>query len=218
MHSYRHFRQLACAFLFAAAIALPARADVLELVNGDQFRGTVLSMTGSNVVFQSESLGRVTLPRDKIARVTFREPAVANPVAKPAAIVPTNAPVRVTGPSLIMEGTNHVGPAPAPGSAEAVLQQMRQNGLDPKLVSQVQQQVFGQANPEAAQKFDDLMGGLMSGAISIPDLRAQAQTSIQQIQDAKQELGPDIGGMFDGYLAILQNFVAETDTNSSPTK
>jgi hypothetical protein len=211
MRSCRHLLILACGLFLAAAFA--TRADVLELVNGDQFRGTVLSLTQSNVEFQSESLGRITLPRDKVARVTFREPAVATPVAKP---IGTNTPSHATGPSLIMAGTNHLSPAPAPGSAEAALQQLRQNGLDPKLVTQVQQQVFGQANPEAAQKFDELMGGLMSGAINIQDLRAQAQTSIQQIQDAKQALGPDLGDMFDGYLAILQNFVTETATNSPP--
>lgn len=199
--------------LLLAATLLPARADVLELVNGDRYRGTVVSVNQSNVEFQSEMQGRITLSRDKVARMIFHETETPRPATNGVAVRP-----RALGPSLIMEGTNHVSAPMTPTAADSVLQQMRQGGLDPKLVSQVQEQVFGQTgNPAAAQKFNELMGGLMSGSLSIADIRAQAQASIQQIKDAKQELGPDVGDMFDGYLAILENFVAESATNDAVT-
>ncbi|HZQ48564.1 MAG TPA: hypothetical protein VFC07_16220, partial [Verrucomicrobiae bacterium] len=66
------------------------------------------------------------------------------------------------------------------------------------------------ASPEAAQKFNDTMDGLISGKLSIQDIRVQAQNSIGQIKAARQELGDDAGGMLDGYLAILEKFVQET--------
>lgn len=199
---------LRVAFGLCLAVALSARADVLELVNGDHYEGAILSVTQSNVEFQSEILGRITLPRDKVASMALREPATTKPATNAAATPPI-------GPSLIMQGTNHSAPVGISAQSDAVLQQMRQNGVDPRLVSQVQEQVFGQGNPEAAQKFNELMGGLMSGSVSLADIRAQAQQSIQQIKDAKQQLGPDAGEMFDGYLAILENFVAESATNDT---
>ncbi len=181
----------------AGLFALPLKADLLELTNGDHYRGTVISMTLSNLEFQSEIQGRVTLPRDKVAKITFREPQISKPVA--VTPPPTAAPI-------ILSGTNS-GPA---NEVNAVVKQMREQGLDPKLVNQVQEQIFGKASPEAAQKFNETMDGLLSGKLSIQDIRAQAQNSISQIKAARSELGEDAGGMLDGYLAILEKFVQET--------
>jgi hypothetical protein len=212
----RYFVQKAGLGLWlAAATVLSARADTLELVNGDHYQGTIVSVNQTNVEFQSDILGRITLPRDKVASMTLREAelpkAATNTITSPTAL--TAAPA--IGPSLIMQGTNRVSSETASAPGDAVLQQMRQQGIDPGLVSAVQQQVFGQGNPAAAQKFNELMDGLMDGSLSIADIRSQAQQSIQQIKDARQQLGPDVGDMFDGYLAILENFVAESATNDT---
>ena len=203
-------RIAAVCLLLGVATVAPAAADSLDLTNGDHFRGTVVSVTQSNIEFQSETLGRVTLPRSKVAHINLGEA----PVTKPS----TNAIAPHVGSSLILQGTPNTGSAGvATTQPDAVLQQMRQEGLDPALVNQVKQQVLGQGNPVASQKFDELMGGLMSGTLSVGDIRAQAQESIKQIKDAKQQLGPDAGDLFDGYLSILESFVAETATNSTVT-
>ena len=188
----------------ALAIGASARADVLELVNGDRYQGTVIAMDRTNVEFQSEVQGRVKLPRDKVARVILHEVA-APPVAR------TNAP----GPSLILDGTNVISAGGVPANtSDAVAQKMRQEGIDPKIVSQVQEEIFGRSNPQAAAKFDELFGGYMSGKLSVGDIRAQAQNSINEIKAVKQDLGEDAGGLLDGYLVILEKFVAETSTNA----
>jgi hypothetical protein len=202
-------RITAICLLLAVTVVSSAKADSLELANGDRYQGKVVSVTQSNVEFQSEVLGRITLPRDKVAHINLGETPVPKPV--------TNSATPPVGPSLILQGRQNLSPATAPSQTDAALQQMRQDGMDPKLVSQVQEQVFGQGNPVAAQKFNELMGGLMSGSLSVGDIRVQAQESIKQIKDAKQQLGPDVGDMFDGYLAILENFVAETATNATIT-
>jgi hypothetical protein len=223
-------RIAAVCLLLGVATVTPAAADSLDLTNGDHFRGTVVSVTQSNIEFQSETLGQVTLPRSKVAHINLGEMLVPKPS--------TNGATAHVGPSLILQGTQNLQRGPfvsgtmAPSStlqasqnsdsatapqADAVLQQMRQEGIDPALVSQVKQQVFGQGNPVASQKFDELMGGLMSGNLSVGDIRAQAQESIKQIKDAKQQLGPDVGDLFDGYLSILESFVAETATNTTVT-
>jgi hypothetical protein len=189
--------------VMAGPVVLPVKADLLELTNGDHYRGTVISMTQSNLEFQSEIQGRVKLPRDKVAKITLHESAVPKPVA--TTTPPTAAP-------LILSGPSNPTPTPTPpaSQADAVVKQMREQGLDPKLINQVQEQIFGKASPEAAQKFNETMDGLLSGKISVQDIRAQAQSSIGQIKAARQELGGDAGEMLDGYLAILEKFVQET--------
>jgi hypothetical protein len=190
----------------ALLMSIPAKADLLELTNGDHYRGTVISMTLTSLEFQSEIQGRVKLPRDKVAQITFHESMVPKPT------------VTVTPPSsaapLLLSGT---GTAPS-SQADAVVKQMRRQGIDPKLINQVQEQIFGKASPEAAQKFNETMDGLISGKLSIQDIRVQAQNSIGQIRAARKELGDDAGDMLDGYLAILEKFVAETGpSTSAPT-
>ncbi len=192
----------------AGPVALSVKADLLELTNGDHYRGVVISMTQSNLEFQSEIQGRVKLPRDKVAKITLHESAVSKPVA--ATPPSTAAPLILSGPS------NPTTPA---SQADAVIKQMRDQGVDSKLINQVQEQIFGKASPEAAQKFNETMDGLISGKLNIQDIRAQAQSSIAQIKTARQELGGDAGEMLDGYLAILEKFVQETgsSTSSSPS-
>ncbi len=197
-----------------------ARADMIELTNGDHYRGTVISMTQSNMEFLSEIQGRVKLPRDKIAQITLHEVVAKSvSVTKPAGS-PASAPVTVSGapdasaaalPQMLLPQN-----AAAPVSqTDAVIQQMRQQGVDPKLIDQVQEQIFGKSSPEAAQKFNEMVGGLTSGSMSVNDLRNQAQAAINQIKSAKKEFGSDAGDMLDGYLVILQKFVADADAGGS---
>ena len=202
----------------AAAAALTARADSLEMTNGDHYEGTVLGMNQSNILFQSDVLGRVTLSRAKVGRITLHEVAAPKPAAPSVvtAVAPTapSASAPAMGQSLILYGTNRAAVSVPAGQADVIVQQMRQQGIDPKIASQVQEQILGQGSPEATAKYNELMGGFLSGSLSIQDIRAQALDSIKEIQDLKKDAGDDTGGMLDGYLAILENFVQETATNS----
>lgn len=209
----RHLLRKAALLLSLAAAVASAKADSLDLINGDHYQGTVVSVTQSNVLFQSDILGSVSLPRGKVAQINLGN-AAPLPAKTATNLVASNTPT--VGPSLILQGPQSA--ATAPGAApqnDAVVEQMRRQGIDPNLVSAVQQQVFGQGNPAAAQKFNEIMGGFMSGKLSVTDIRAQAQESIQQIKDAKRQLGPEIGDSLDGYLTILQDFVNETATNTT---
>jgi hypothetical protein len=214
------FTRFAIAMAVAVAAVLPLRADVIELTNGDHYRGKVLGMDSNYVIFNSEIQGKVHLPRSKVAQITFVEvpPRVARsnsaaataPVAAPGA----NAPMILSSPTAPTAGAPVVA---APSAAHAtgataddVIAQMRKEGVQPQLINQVQEQIFGKASPEASQKFEELMSGLMSGQISVQDLRKQAQSAIQQARDAKKDLGGDAGEMLDGYIGILEKFVNET--------
>ncbi len=205
------FRSTACLGLAVAfgTFVLPMKADVVELTNGDRYQGRVVSMTESLLEFQSEIQGRVKLPREKVATITLHGSAALNPVSKAV----TAAPI-IAAP-LILSGTNR---APVPAvEADAVVEQMRRQGIDPKTIKQVQEQIFGQSSPEAAQKFNQTMAGLLSGQLTVGDIRVQAENSIKQIKDAKKDLGGDAGEMLDGYLAILEEFVQHSGTADNVT-
>jgi hypothetical protein len=194
---------------------LIARADLLVLTNGDTYRGAVVSMDATNIVFQSEIQGRVVLPRNKVGSVTLHQ-MVSRPVATSKSVV-----VGAIAPS-IPPSANASAPAAAPpvtsgNQADAVVQELRRQGIDPKLIDQVQEQIFGKSSPEAAQKFNELMGGVLTGQLSVDDVRKQAQNSINQIKAAKKDLGGDAGEMLDGYLSILERFVQESASDNSIT-
>jgi hypothetical protein len=88
---------LLCA-LVLACFAIPncSVADVLISVNGERFVGKITEETTNSVVFESETAGRLTIPRDRI-RELQRAPAAltsTNQVSTnvlPALVVSTNA-------------------------------------------------------------------------------------------------------------------------------
>ncbi|MDB6126005.1 MAG: hypothetical protein JWQ71_4998 [Pedosphaera sp.] len=207
MTSFNHFRSANYISFISCLLALaclPLKADILELINGDHYSGNVISMTPTNLEFRSDIQGLVKIPRDKVASISLRPSVIAKPVAKPA----TAQPSAPAAPSATASNT----------PSSAVIQQMRQEGVDPKMMDQIQKQLMGTSSPEASKMFNDLVGGLSTGSLSVQDIRSQAQKAIKDIQSAKKDLGGDSAELLDGYAAILQKFVNETETpaNTNP--
>src|SRR5258706_8034237 len=117
--------------------AAPTRADLLELTNGDHYSGTVIALTKTNLEFQSEVQGVVKIPRDKVAKITLRE---SNPKPVASVTVTPQPPTPVATPS------SPTATKPA-NQTDPVIQQMRQQGVDPSLMNQIQEQVFGKSSP-----------------------------------------------------------------------
>lgn len=70
-----------------------ARGDVLVGTNGERFVGTVIQETATNVVFESEVAGRLTIPQSKIRdleRTVAGQPTNATVVVAVTNMVPTN--------------------------------------------------------------------------------------------------------------------------------
>ena len=63
-------------FLFVAGAL---RADQVQMRNGDRYAGKVVSMTGDTIVLQSDVLGRITLPRGKVANINLGAGAGGRP-------------------------------------------------------------------------------------------------------------------------------------------
>jgi uncharacterized protein len=174
------------------------RADQVEMQNGDRYVGDVLSLNSNTVVLQSEVLGTIRLPRVKVAVITLGStasagspalPLVTNTSARPLPIARTNTP-----------------PKASPGFAQL--------GANTNLIQQVQKQFLSGAGPEANDKFNELLGGLMSGKLSVEDIRAQAKTAVDQLRALKRDGGEDLGFATDAYLSILDHFLKETEPSA----
>ena len=182
----------AITLLFASAPVM--RADLLEMVNGDRYSGKVLSMSADTVMLNSEVLGKINVPRGKVARLTLGAAAPKTAVG-PAQPISTNQPIIISVPAA----------AGSPVDLSAALQQL---GGSTNLVDQIRQQVFA-GNPGGAAKYDEMVSGLLSGQINLNDLRRQAQSSADQLRELKRQL-PEAGDSFDAYLQVLDNFLKET--------
>lgn len=186
------FTGLVTSFIAASGL----RADVLEMQNGDRYSGKVLSVSADTVVLNSEILGKINVPRNKVTSVKFGANAVGLQLsANPKPPVATNLPAV---PATVLANTNV--------DLSAALRQL---GGDTNFIAQVRQQMLA-GSPEANAKFDEMVNGLMNGQINLNDLRRQAQTSAQQLRELKRELGPDADDSLDAYLKILDEFVNET--------
>ena len=187
-----------CAYLASSTTGLCA--DQVELQNGDRYVGKVLSLTTNQLVLQSDVLGTIKLPREKVAVVTLGN------------VAPTNG-ARATN-------LQHEGLAISAGNqtnSNDLAAAFRQLGTNNNLVQQVQRQFLSDASPEAVNKYNELLGGLMSGKISLDDLRAQAKTAADQLRSMKGEMG-DQTGILDSYLSILDKFVNETAPTTAGSK
>ena len=81
----------------------------------------------------------------------------------------------------------------------------------------MQKQFLSGAGPEANNKFNELLGGLMSGKLSVDDIRAEAKSAADQLRALKREGGEEAGFATDAYLAILDHFLKETAPSGSAT-
>jgi hypothetical protein len=198
----RDFAIWAACILAFAATAL--RADQLQMQNGDHYSGKILSMSSNSIVLESDVLGKITLPRNKVLSLTM------------GVNTETNAPVVANFTAPIARSTNSAATISATNAD--VTAALRRMGANTNFIQQVRQQMLTGANPAANAKYDELVSGLMSGKLNANDIRNQAKTSILQIQQLKRELGPEADESLDSYLSILEAFVNETAPPAAPAQ
>ena len=174
------------------------RADLVEMQNGDRYSGKVLSVSADTVVLESEVLGKINVPRKKVATLMIganaATPNTATNVARVS--VSTNLPAAV--PAAALANTN-VDLSAA----------FRNLGANTNFIGQIRQQMLA-GNSEAASNYDELVSGLMTGKLNLDDLRREAKSSADQLRELKRDLGPDAGDSIDAYLSVLDNFLKET--------
>ena len=175
--------------------------------NGDQYFGKVLSLNEQTLVVQSDVLGTIRLPRGKVANVDF---GAGPPLNTAGALVSTNALAQTTAEQPHPSSFSFTN---TPGDLTGALRQL---GGSSNALQQIQKQLLTEGGPEAKDKFNELFGGLLSGKLSVSDIRAQAQTTADQVRSLRKDLGEDAGPLIDGYLAILDSFLKESAPPNSP--
>jgi hypothetical protein len=187
--------------ILVLAFGGPLRADQVEMQNGDRLLGTVSSMTAESIVLQSDLLGKIILPRNKVAAITL------SPAPAPHAATPPGAPTNNSIP----------GPRTAPlQSSGDISTALRQLGGDTNLVQQIRQHFLADAGPTANGKFDELLAGLLEGKTDLNALRTEAKSAADQIRSLKKDIGGDASATLDIYLKILDDFLAESAAPSAP--
>jgi hypothetical protein len=186
--------------------SLGAQADKVQMSNGDRYIGRVLSMNANTLQLQSEVLGTLRLPRSSILTISL-EPRLVGSATNLARPMPLALRSGVTNRASAIVATNAVSEFSAA---------MRQLGTDSNIVKQVQDQLLTGAGPEAQAKFNDLLGGLLSGKVDLTKLRAEAKSTMDQAKGARGDMGEE-GAMLDSYLAILDSFLKETEPAVVPT-
>jgi hypothetical protein len=182
------------------------RADEIEMLNGDRYVGRVVGLGAETLTLQSEVLGTLKLPREKIAGITFARAQAergTNSLRSIPLMLRSNSMPRVQ--ATVRTNVN---------ADSTVLRQLSESS---NLVQQVQQQLLGGAGPEAQAKFNDLLGGLMTGKLDLNGLRLEAKSTLAQAKNARKELGEDAGSSLDSYLAILDGFLKETEPAAPST-
>jgi hypothetical protein len=193
---------ISCGFLASLVITPMLRADEVEMQNGDHYSGKVLSVSTNTIELESDVLGKIHVPRDKVARLTFGDSAVASNGATSGVRVSasTNSPTADALTALTNASAIH------------------KNGSNTVSIQEIREQMLA-GSPEAAGKYDEMVNGLLDGSLGIDDIRRKAKSSEDEILELKRDLGPEAGDALDGYLQVLDQFLKESanePTNAAP--
>lgn len=170
-----------------ALAALPVIADSVQLTNGDTLHGRVLTLDAKQLKLESDTLGQLNVPREKVQSITLGDGK-----AKPALVDPKS----VTKTEL---------------TPDAILKQLKTKGVGAKDVGDIQKMFPLLATPEASTYFNDTLKGLLGGTLSVKDIRKDAIRARDELKKATKGLGPDVEGSVAPYLNILEKFIRETE-------
>lgn len=216
------FTSLTCAFFAVFLLASRLPADTIQLENGDTLHGKVLSVTDKDVAFQSDIHGKMTFERKRVAAIVLGDPrpvagkpnpqpdkGADGPIKKgesPADVIRRLAP-KDFGPKTLSELDKNAPVLPNP--EDDVIRQLRTEGVDPALMNELKVRLPGFSSAPVQGYFNEKVNGLISGEISIQDIRNEAIEARDQLEDLKRDLGPDAAAL-DGYFGILDSFIKDT--------
>ena len=200
---------LVAGWIFGGA-ASPSVADEVWLQNGDRLTGRVLDFTNSTFTITNHALGILRVPRAEVREIYFGNgSSTVTAAARP--------PQELNSAARRDAGTPDKRPALAapPSTSVGFLAGL---GNDTNLVQSVKDQFLNGATPEVHAKFNEMLGGLLTGKLSENDIRAEARSAAAQLRAARKDMGDDAGFAIDGYLAILDRFVGEEQPQKAVKK
>ena len=207
-------RLFACSFL-VAAVSSPCFADRLQLSNGDEIQGKLIEMTKGVIKFEHEVLGVFAVPRDRVHAVELGPKRGGNRITADGREVGPETPEqvidRLVNPDMNPEAVKKLEKgAPRLATPQDAVDQLRREGVDAKTMTQLHSLLPGFGSPEVQDAFRGRVEGLMTGSLSINDLRNEAIEVRGQLQELMDDLGPN-GAALGGYYGILDGFIKKTD-------
>ncbi len=206
----------ASSFLFGGSHF--ARADYVELVNGDLLHGEVVSLDDQDLRLMSDIHGAVIIARDKVAAIGFGDRRPPRPADDTARV---NGRVRAAGGRIVAgDGANVTATVPvAPASAQDIVRQLRASGLSPENIAELQKAMPMLKDPGAKRYFDDTVKGLVEGDLNVEDVRKQAIRAREEYRKSVKGLGPEaeksLNQALGGYLQILDRFIQDASPNAT---
>ncbi len=213
------FALRACCFALALlCLPVTVRGDRLQLSNGDEIEGELLEMSGDQVKFRHPILGTFTIPRYQIHAIELGQERGGNRIMSDGSEAPPETPEevidRLVNPDLNAAAVKQLEKGskrhPTP---QDVVEQLRKEGVDAKMMSQLHAMLPGFGSPVVQQHFEDRVNGLMSGSLTINDIRNEAIDVRDQLKELMDDLGPG-GEALRGYYGILDGFIEKTDPDT----
>jgi len=183
-------------------------ADEVQLVNGDQFTASILSLDAKQLKVKSELLGEMTIERAKVRQITLGErlPAKPAPAATPSPGAADKAPLSLDD---LFKQLQKAGGA-AQLTPEAAIKQLEAVGGDPNALAELKKSMPLFAAPEVQAYFRKQVGGLLDGSLKIDDIRSEAIRVRNESKAVLKDLGPEAEAALAPYLGILEKFINET--------
>jgi hypothetical protein len=203
------------AVVIAVLGAKAALAETVELANGEVLRGTVISLDAKTLKFQSESLGEVSIAREKVSMILLGSDRVLSSKAAPgfAPAAAAEAP-SLEGLFKQLQKAGSEAPGGKPITPDDLLKQL-QDSKSPEL-DEIKKNLPLFAAPEVQDYFRKQVGGLLDGSITVNDVRQEAIRARDETKAAVKELGPDAEKALAPYLGILERFIRESEPKATP--
>lgn len=210
-----------CFALVLLSVPMIARGDRLQLANGDEIEGELLEMSGDTVKFRHAILGTFTVPRHQIHAIELGKQRGAERIMADGTPAPAETPEevidRLVNPDVNPAAIKQLEKGRKRHSTpQGAIEQLRREGVDAKMMGQLHAMLPGFGSPEVQKHFQDRVTGLMSGSLTINDIRNEAIDARDQLKELMDDLGAG-GEALGGYYGILDGFIKKTDPNAPLT-
>lgn len=207
--------------LFLFALPATVRADRLQLSNGDEIEGELLEVSESIIRFRHPVLGTFTVPRQQVHAIELGKERGGNRIMADGSEAPPETPEevidRLVNPQVTPDAVKKLEKgAMKHATPEGAVEQLRREGVDSKMMGQLHGMLPGFGSPEVQKIFEDRVTGLMSGSLTINDIRNEAIDVRDQLKELMDDLGSG-GEALRGYYGILDGFIKKTDPNAPLT-
>lgn len=200
---------------FALLVGSPTlRGEVIQLNSGETIHGELIEVNSKHLKIRHEIFGEIEVPRNKVLAIVLSDTKDGKVVKPDGSDAEPETPKQVIdrltnkdfGPQALKRLERGAKRQATPQDA---VDQLRREGVDPRLKDQLHMMLPGFGAPEVQGYFNGSVEGLMNGSITLQDIRKDAINARDQLHEIMEDLGPDAAAL-QGYFSILDNFIDKT--------